>query len=397
MCTNQSLQGIFSIVKRIVQLIQIIVPILLIVFASISLVKLVKNPEEKKGTKKIINQFLAAAIIFFIPLLVDVIMNLVGDKSEISSCWNSASDKMSISKDYQPIGNKEKKPILKNATDYEAGVSNNCPTKVSKTRTSYNNNALKVDTSFYLDAHNIEFGNHYYTQSGVYDCEHIIVGQNKQYTVNGVTYKSSGRIVWYDIKTGERIANIDIGREGGHMDRLAYDSDRDIVLLHLSGSEKMLQIDNKTHTIMDNQKYSAIVGGDSKFIKYDSYHHQLIGLDGSTVTYYKYRESDNSYVKLRSISLDATSKWAPQNINTDGQVLYIANSNPGWDHADYAVITFDMKTGKMVEYHQIAPPANGEHIEDVVIDTEGSLWLIDVTAIYKAANYVANPFVARLS
>ncbi len=123
MCTNQSLQGIFSIVKRIVQLIQIIVPILLIIFASISFMKLVKNPEEKKGTKKIMNQFLAAVIIFFIPLLVDVTMNLVGDKSEISSCWNSASDKMSINQDYQLIGEEKKKSIIKKASDYEKGTS----------------------------------------------------------------------------------------------------------------------------------------------------------------------------------------------------------------------------------------------------------------------------------
>ena len=123
MCNSESLQEIFSIVKRIMLLIQIIVPILLIVFASISFMKLVKNPEEKKGTKKIMNQFLAAAIIFFIPLLVNVAMNLVGDKSEISSCWNSANNKMSISKDYQPIGDREKKPIIKKASDYEKGTA----------------------------------------------------------------------------------------------------------------------------------------------------------------------------------------------------------------------------------------------------------------------------------
>ncbi len=139
MCTNQSLQGIFSIVKRIMQLIQIIVPILLIIFVSISFIKLVKNPEEKQGTKKIMNQFLAAAIIFFIPLLVDVTMNLVGDKSEISSCWNSASDKISISQDYQPIGDEEKKPMIKKASDYEVGrgeLDFSCTSNVVKSQFS---------------------------------------------------------------------------------------------------------------------------------------------------------------------------------------------------------------------------------------------------------------------
>ena len=64
MCSSEFLLGIFSVVKRIILLIQILVPIILIVFASVSLIKLVRNPEEKNGIKKIINQFIAAIIVF---------------------------------------------------------------------------------------------------------------------------------------------------------------------------------------------------------------------------------------------------------------------------------------------------------------------------------------------
>ena len=52
MCNSESLAGIFSVVKRVMLLIQIIAPILLIVFAIISLIKLVNNPEEKVVSKK---------------------------------------------------------------------------------------------------------------------------------------------------------------------------------------------------------------------------------------------------------------------------------------------------------------------------------------------------------
>ncbi len=123
MCTNQSLQGIFSIVKRVMLLIQIIVPILLIVFASISFMKLVKNPEERNGTKRIINQFIAAVIVFFIPILVNVVMNLAGDNNEISSCWMSASDKNIINTTYNSSGEKERKKIIYDAVEYEKGES----------------------------------------------------------------------------------------------------------------------------------------------------------------------------------------------------------------------------------------------------------------------------------
>mgnify|MGYP007070252740 CR=1 FL=1 len=123
MCTDSSLQTTFSIIKRIVLLIQVIVPILLIVFAIISLIKLVKNPEEKNGIKKIINQFLAAAIIFFIPLLVDVTMNMVGEKTTISSCWSNAKEKIVLSTTYSSIEEKEKKKYISNPEDYEQGLA----------------------------------------------------------------------------------------------------------------------------------------------------------------------------------------------------------------------------------------------------------------------------------
>ncbi len=125
MCNSETLPGIFSIVKRAMLLIQIIVPILLIVFASISFMKLIKNPEEKNGSKKIINQFIAAIIVFFIPLLVNVVMNLVGDSNEISSCWKHANDKMESNPSYQKTGDKERKSITYSATDYEKGKASN--------------------------------------------------------------------------------------------------------------------------------------------------------------------------------------------------------------------------------------------------------------------------------
>ncbi len=120
-CRDSSLMGILSIVKRILFLIQIIVPILLIIWGTISFVKMVKNPEEKNGIKKIVNQFLAAAIVFFVPLSVNVLMGILGEDTNFSSCWIDADDVLSPNTKYYDYHSREKKKIISNTKDYEKG------------------------------------------------------------------------------------------------------------------------------------------------------------------------------------------------------------------------------------------------------------------------------------
>lgn len=123
-CDDSSMAFILSIIKRMLLLIQIIVPILLIIFGIISFIKLVNNPEEKNGIKRIVNQFLAATIIFFIPVILDIAMNIFGGDFKFSSCWMKADDQLSISTIYYTNENaEEKKPILLNPDDYESGIS----------------------------------------------------------------------------------------------------------------------------------------------------------------------------------------------------------------------------------------------------------------------------------
>ena len=90
-CNNPMLIPILSAVKKGMVLIQIIVPIVLIASATISIFQLMTNPEKKGGTKTIVNKFVAAVIVFFIPILVNFVMGLVGEESSISSCWNFAN------------------------------------------------------------------------------------------------------------------------------------------------------------------------------------------------------------------------------------------------------------------------------------------------------------------
>ena len=140
MCNDSTLLGILSVVKRFLILIQFIVPILLIVFASLSFIKLVKDPEEKNGIKKIINQFLAAAIIFFIPVIVNILMSMLGESTKLSSCWNSASSKIELSSTYKDTIGELRKKFLPNTSKYDQGVPRNldftCTSSVVKAKFS---------------------------------------------------------------------------------------------------------------------------------------------------------------------------------------------------------------------------------------------------------------------
>ncbi len=121
LCKDQTILPIVNIVQKILLLIQIIVPILLITWGTISFIKLVKNPEEKNSTKKIINQFLAAAIVFFIPMTINVVMNMLGSNTNFSSCWQSATNYKVPKNSFMDVNNNDRKNIISNAEDYDTG------------------------------------------------------------------------------------------------------------------------------------------------------------------------------------------------------------------------------------------------------------------------------------
>ena len=77
---NSAMVGVWQTVSAILTLIQIVVPILLIVMGSIDMVKAVmagKDDEIKKAQGTLIKRVIAAAIVFFIPLIVTLVMGLI--------------------------------------------------------------------------------------------------------------------------------------------------------------------------------------------------------------------------------------------------------------------------------------------------------------------------------
>ena len=90
-CNNAVLAVFFKIAKSLLSLIQIIGPLLSIVSIAYLLIKMMQNPEDKKIPKRIFNSCLALGILFFVPLLVTLILNLVDDSTDFGACWKSAS------------------------------------------------------------------------------------------------------------------------------------------------------------------------------------------------------------------------------------------------------------------------------------------------------------------
>ena len=93
--------GLLPIVKVVVAVIKvfmIVVPILLILYGTIDLGKAVIASEEKEvkaAQSRLIKRIIYAALIFFVPMLVGVIMNIVaaGEQEGTDSwqgCWQAA-------------------------------------------------------------------------------------------------------------------------------------------------------------------------------------------------------------------------------------------------------------------------------------------------------------------
>ena len=93
--------GLLPLVRVVVQLIKIfmiVIPIALIIYGTIDLGKAVIASDEKEvkaAQTRLIKRFIYAALIFFVPMLVGVVMNIVsvggeGDTASWENCWRAA-------------------------------------------------------------------------------------------------------------------------------------------------------------------------------------------------------------------------------------------------------------------------------------------------------------------
>ncbi len=144
-CNNSMLFTFLAIVKTALNILHIIVPLLLILSLTITLTKLAQDPDEKKAPKKILNSVLAAVIVFFLPTMINIVINLVAGESDFSSCWENASIRSNLSHKYQEISGNNKQSI--NINGYEPGnnQNNNGNSSGSNTTSTVNGVTLPFD------------------------------------------------------------------------------------------------------------------------------------------------------------------------------------------------------------------------------------------------------------
>ena len=141
-CDDSALGPILVIVKNLLDIIQIVVPILLLLMISIQLFKLINNPKEEKGLKKIFNMSIAAVIVFLIPMLINMTMSILGENNKISNCWNNTNNLQLGNSTYiNPYKDKKRTRVITDQ-EYEKGISQGaCLSKGSKTKVLFVGNS----------------------------------------------------------------------------------------------------------------------------------------------------------------------------------------------------------------------------------------------------------------
>ena len=97
-CNESGVISVFKLIKTLLNLVRFLVPIGLILWTMIELFKNVINPDDKDSRKKIVNRAIAAVVVFLIPSMVNLVMNIVdvafgagtGYDYNVSECWRNS-------------------------------------------------------------------------------------------------------------------------------------------------------------------------------------------------------------------------------------------------------------------------------------------------------------------
>ena len=176
-CSDFALAGILHIFQNIVNVVQIVVPIVLLISLSVQLTQMVINPEEKKNMKKLYNTFIAAVVIFFIPMLVNMTIGMIDSNSNFLKCWRDAKTiSFDVSKSKYISNGKDAVKIVQDY-DYEKGDE-----KASDSSTGSNSKDVEGfmtavrNTVNYAREHNYHYGDSHAvppTTDGLISCDRL--------------------------------------------------------------------------------------------------------------------------------------------------------------------------------------------------------------------------------
>lgn len=92
--SGSTLVNVIAIVRLVMNIICVAVPIIMILMGTIDLFKAVtagKDDDIKNKQKALITRIIAGVLVFLVPTIVSVLMNLIG-VSKWRTCWNSAKN-----------------------------------------------------------------------------------------------------------------------------------------------------------------------------------------------------------------------------------------------------------------------------------------------------------------
>lgn len=120
-CGSSAIANLLSITKTIVNLIQIIGPILALVALTACFIKLMTNPEEKKYKAGLKNSIIALVVLFLIPFLINLTMSLTDESFDLAKCWNNAEKVATLKGESQYVetSDKEHQQFIPNEDDYD--------------------------------------------------------------------------------------------------------------------------------------------------------------------------------------------------------------------------------------------------------------------------------------
>ena len=166
MCSNEVIITFLIIFNRMMNLIRIIAPILLMISLSITIYRLVTNPDNDKVKKQIKNKLIAIFLLFFIPTLVRGVIYLVTNNS---SCLEEEqilqiNNSINLFENVEYIEvdpTREKQKIIDDPSEYEKGKPKKgiTPTKIGAISSSNAIYFLNCGPS--TDAFIIQDGEHF--------------------------------------------------------------------------------------------------------------------------------------------------------------------------------------------------------------------------------------------
>ena len=120
-CGNAGIANLLSITKTIVNLIQIVGPILAMVALAICFTKLMTNPDEKKYKAGLKNSLIALGVLFAVPFLINLTMSLAVESFDLAKCWNNAEKvaKIGENSSYVDTSNGNRKPVITDSVDFD--------------------------------------------------------------------------------------------------------------------------------------------------------------------------------------------------------------------------------------------------------------------------------------